>query len=104
MAMVASRMRLRRSRCASEPSSDSASTATFMTSRGCESRARSTFVFAGDTGWAAPVPGGWFANDTHSEGKFPTSPSAGTAIFRYLSCCDGVRLDVASLALLEHVL
>ncbi|CFS11654.1 Uncharacterised protein [Mycobacterium tuberculosis] len=46
--MVASKMRLRRSRCASDPSSDSASTATFMTARGGASGALLVFVFADD--------------------------------------------------------
>src|SRR5271166_3406768 len=71
------RVRLRRSRCASEPSSDSASTATFMTSRGCESETRAEFGFADDICEGAPLSGGSFANDTQAVRKFRTSPRQG---------------------------
>src|SRR5271156_2657541 len=104
MAMVASRMRLRRSRCASEPSSDSASTATFMTSRGCESGTRLEFVFAVDICRGAPLPGGSIADDTQAGCEFPTSVPPGTATCPGPFSPNGVRLDGRSLALLEHVL
>src|SRR3984885_15003380 len=104
MAIVASRIRLRRSRCASEPSSDSASTATFITSRGCagtELDGCPELEFAGDDiRRTAPLLASSLETIRMPNANLSPPCRRDTG----MSCCDGLRLDERTLALLEHVL
>ena len=108
--MVASRMRLRRSRCASEPSSDSASTATVRTSRGCAPEPVRALAVAGSSCWRdmrrqSPPSMAYRCKTIRMAGaEFLTSAIPDLVREPSVSCCDGVRLDCRSLALLEHVL
>src|ERR1700729_2329823 len=108
MAIVASKIRLRRSRCASEPSSDSASTATFITSRGC---AVDPLEGCPELVWAGPGTEGVICPTAHFLASSLETIRMPSANFSPpcrrdtgMSCCDGIRLDGGSLALLEHVL
>src|SRR5690348_16587138 len=104
MANVASRMRLRRSRWASDPSSDSASTATFITWRGRESDPEPCAGCAG-----CDIPDMWSA--TPSSCVLMKTIRIQDCIFfpqhtddTGVCCPNGGRLDARTLALLEHVL
>ena len=98
-------MRLRRSRCASDPSSDSARTATLITWRGPAAASDPILNWCWlqqqpDMRRAAPSYYALGENDTHAIGDFP--PPCPRTID--VSCCNGSRLDGRTMSPLEHVL
>ena len=104
MAKVASRIRLRRSRCASEPSSDSASTDTASPVAGAIQSPTTDWpvlaVTSRTSGGALLTSSASLETIRMPVRVFTPQVPAGTDV----SCCNGVRLDARSLALLEHVL
>src|SRR6478609_9544458 len=109
MARVASRIRLRRSRWASDPSSDSASTATVITWRGRDSDPDPWFGCDRPDIWSTTPSSACVPTEIHGNPRktirmpnfiFSLQDRRGTDV----SCCYGGRLDDRSLALLEHVL